>query len=73
MAKPRVRTQKRDKDMIPAALMHEAMEEMLPLITRLVNQESFTPVESALMAWSSRWSMRLQPYGCELILPPLNV
>ncbi len=71
MAKPRVRTRKRDKDMIPAAIIREAMQEMLPLITRLVNQESFTRVEGDLLRWGSRWSIKLQPYGCELVLPPL--
>ena len=68
MAKPRVRTR---RDMIPAALIRDAMEEMLPIVTRLVSQESFTRVEGDLLHRGSRWSMQLEPYGCELILPPL--
>ncbi len=71
MPKPRVGTRKRDKDMIPAALMQKAMQEMLPIVTQLVSQNEFTRVESALLAWSSRLSIRLEPYGCELVLPPL--
>ena len=47
------------------------MQDMLPIVTQLVNQESFTRVEGNLLAWSSRWSMQLEPYGCELVLPPL--